>query len=214
MSLFQTFKKMLGGTRIERKTADWQAVTEAVSAGAAYLSQGSSYAYLRARSLLAGPRLFQDEGFSYALQICKWEGFAVAGQDIILMIEAEIRPKLPRETEPRKIILMNLYQDVLRTEPIPEHRADKGWDDVILRFGQRLDALLPSKALKPDEIATATAECILEHAPIDDLVRRADEAMVVNNVAFRFIELQTKLRLQLDFNELAQMLAKQMMVAR
>ena len=70
MSLFETFKKMLGGTRIERKAADWDPVVAAISASAAYLAQGSSYAYLRARTLLAGPRLFQDEGFSYALHIC------------------------------------------------------------------------------------------------------------------------------------------------
>ena len=210
MSLFQTFKKMLGGTRIDRETADWKNVTVAISSGAAYLSQGSSYAYLRARSLLAGPRLFQDDDFAWALQICKWEGYAVAGQDIILMIEAQIRPQLPSDAQTRKKGLMDLYLAVLDTEPVPEHRTEQGWQDVITRFDQRLDAFMVNKPMKPDEIATATAMCLLEHAPIEDSVRRADETMVVNNVAFRFIELQTKLRERFDFNELAKMLATKM----
>ena len=212
MSLFQTFKKMLGGTLIERKPADWANVAAAICAGAAYLSQGSSYAYLRARSLLAGPRLFQDEEFANALQICKWEGFAVAGQDIILMIEAEIRPSLPQHLESKKRVLIALYTAALESEPVPEHRAQQGWQDMVARFDQRLDAFMSNKPAKPDDIATATAMCILEYAPIDDLVRKADTTMVINNVGFRFIELQTKLRLQFDFNELAHMLAKRMTV--
>lgn len=210
MSLFETFKKMLGGTRIERKAADWDPVVAAISASAAYLAQGSSYAYLRARTLLAGPRLFQDEGFSYALQICKWEGYAVASQDIILMIEGEIRAQLTRDIASKKMILMQMYKAVLECEPVPEHRDEQGWDDVVVRFDQRLEAFMANKPARPDDIAAATALCLLEHAPIDELVRKADQVMVINNVGFRLIELQTKLRQQFDFNELAQMLAKRM----
>jgi hypothetical protein len=210
MDLMNIVKSLLGFMRLEKKAPEWNAVVIAVAGGSAYLAQGASYSYLRARTLLAGPRLFQDADFGYALQICKWEGFAVAGQDILLMIESELRPQLPADNQRRKRVLMQLYRAVLDSEPIPEHRQETGWDDVVNRFDQRLDAFMAGRPLKPDAISTETALCLLKYAPVDDEVRRADKMMVVNNVGFRFIDFQSKLREQFDFKELAQMLNKRM----
>ncbi len=151
-----------------RGRADWPAAVEAIRAGAAYLAQGASYSYLRARTLLAGPRLFQDADFGFALTICKWEGFGVAAQDLILILEAELRDRLP--------------------------------------------VFLSRPPLKPDAISIATALRLLEHAPIEESVRQADKMMVVNNVAFRFIEYQAKLRRKLDLPGLAAELSARMRV--
>ncbi len=87
-----------------RRSARWDDAVEAIRGGAAYLAQGSSYSYLRARTLLAGPRLFSDDDFAFALNICKWEGFAVAAQDLILIIEADMRAALPDDATRRRLI--------------------------------------------------------------------------------------------------------------
>jgi hypothetical protein len=200
-------RSLLGRFRFEKKPIDWQTLVEAISAGSAYLSQGASYSYLRARTLLAGPRLFQDEGFGFAMDICKWEGFAVAGQDILLMIESELRPRLPNASAERKRLLMAIYRDVLASHALPTHRQGKGWSEVIENFDGRLDTVLIAPPEKPDEIAKATAMCLLAHAPIDASVRAADGVMVINNVGFRFIDFQSQLRKQFDFELLAQFLA-------
>lgn len=201
---------LFGAMRIRRRAADWPSLVEAVRAGAAFLAQGSSYSYLRARTLLAGPRLFSDDDFGFALEICKWEAFAVAAQDLILILEAELRPRLPPAAANRAAGLAALYAAVLDSEPVPSHREDRGWDDMRARFDGRLAALLDARPLGPDAISTATALTILDHAPILDDVREADRMMVVNNVAMRFIDVQARLRREFDLAALGAMLAARM----
>ncbi|MGK7863914.1 hypothetical protein [Falsiroseomonas sp. E2-1-a4] len=197
---------LLGG----RRSADWPAAVEAIRAGAAYLAQGASYSYLRARTLLAGPRLFSDQDFGHALTICKWEGFGVAAQDLILILESDLRHLLPPDPQARARGLAALYREVLDSEALPEHRADCGWADLMVEFDARLDVYLSRTPLKPDAISIATALRLLQHAPIEDSVRKADQMMVVNNVAFRFIEYQAKLRRMLDLPAFAAQLSARM----
>jgi len=204
---------LIGSILPKRRTSDWPSSVEAIRAGAAFLAQGSSYSYLRARTLLAGPKLFSDPDFGFALQICKWEAFAVAVQDLILILEAEIRPALPADAGRRARGLTALYREVLASEEIPEHRASKGWDDAVAGFEARLSVYMEKPPLKPDAISIATALAILDHAPIDDGVREADRMMVVNNVAFRFIDCQSTLRKQLDLAAFASELTKRMTAA-
>ena len=203
----------IGSIMPKRRRSDWTAAVETIRAGAAFLAQGSSYSYLRARTLLAGPKLFQDEGFGFALQICKWEGFAVAAQDLILIMEAEMRENLPQDPVVRAGGLLHLYRDVLASEAIPDHRKDRGWDDAIAEFQARLPVFMERAPLKPDAICTATALRLLDHAPITDDVREADKIMVLNNVAFRFIDYQATLRKRLDLVGFARELSGKMDVA-
>ena len=202
--------ELIGTLMPRRKRSDWPAAVEAIRAGAAFLAQGASYSYLRARTLLAGPRLFQDEGFGLALQICTWEAFAVAVQDLILIIEADHRDSLPADPVRRARVLGELYREVLAREEMPEHRADKGWSDLIVEFDARLDVYMAKPPLKPDAISIATAMRLLDHAPIDKAVREADQIMVVNNVAFRFIDYQATLRKRIDLEAFAAQLAERM----
>ncbi|WP_187971874.1 esterase [Aquibium microcysteis] len=204
---------LIGSILPRRRTSDWPSFVEAIRAGAAFLAQGSSFSYLRARTLLAGPKLFADADFGFALQICKWEAFAVAVQDLILILEAEMRPALPADPALRAAGLAALYREVLASEEIPEHRKTKGWGDVVGAFDARLAVYMEKPPLKPDAISIATALTILDHAPIDDGVREADRMMVVNNVAFRFIDCQATLRKQLDLAAFAAQLTDRMTAA-
>jgi hypothetical protein len=201
---------LIGSILPKRRTSDWPSSVEAIRAGAAFLAQGASYSYLRARTLLAGPKLFSDPDFGFALQICKWEAFAIAVQDLILILEAELRQSLPADPVLRANGLAALYREVLASEEMPEHRVGKGWDDVIAGFEARLEVYMDKPPLKPDAISIATALTILQHAPIDDAVREGDKMMVVNNVAFRFIDCQSNLRKKLDLAAFASDLSRHM----
>ncbi|MBU2483436.1 MAG: esterase [Alphaproteobacteria bacterium] len=204
-------RDLIGAMRRKKKTiTDLDELAEAIRAAAAYLAQGASYSYLRARSLMAGPRLFSDEGFGGALEICKWEAFGVACQDLILILEADIRSGLPQDIEDRKRVFAALYSNVLSRETVPEHRKASGWGDMIGDFNLRLGSVLAGPPMKPDQISIATAQRILDHAPIDPGVRQADEMMVVNNVAFRFIDQQAKLRGELDIEAITSKLVMRM----
>lgn len=190
---------LLGTFRAPKRSGEWSHAVEVLRSGGAFLSQGASYSYLRARTLLAGPRLFSDDDFGFALTICKWEGFGVAVQDLILILESELRASLPADPEARARGLLRLYGDVLASEPVPQHRALEGWADLIAEFEARMPLFLSAPPSPPDGIAAATADRLLAHAPIDPDVREADREMVTNNTAMRFIDYQTRMRRRIDY---------------
>ncbi|MCG6121785.1 MAG: esterase [Microvirga sp.] len=201
-------------TGVERPRAtDWDGATEAIRSGAAYLAQGSVYSYLRARTGMAGPRLFQDEGFAFALDICKWEGFACAAQDLILILEGDLRDRPLGPREGLEDALVALYEAALAREPAPAHRADEGWSDVVAEFRGRLADALAAPPRKAEEISGATARRLMRHAPVEEAIRVSDIGMVLNNVAFRFVDYKRRMREDIDYDAVAGAIAARASVA-
>lgn len=184
------------------KTSDWAALPEAVRGGAAYLAQGSSYAYLRARAGFHGPRLFADHDFGAALERCKWETFAVAAQDLLLMIEIELRGHVEAGRTDVAGALQAAYRAVLEREAVPAHRVG-GWGDVVAEFEERLGGAMAAAAPEVGVIGEATAERLMATAPIEAAIRVSDTPMVTNNVLFRFVDYKHRLRSEIDFAALA-----------
>ncbi|PKP81540.1 MAG: esterase, partial [Alphaproteobacteria bacterium HGW-Alphaproteobacteria-2] len=48
---------LIGNLLPRARRSDWAGLVDTLRGGATYLSQGASYSYLRARTLLAGPKL-------------------------------------------------------------------------------------------------------------------------------------------------------------
>lgn len=204
-TFFRAVRSLIGDRR--SRVDDWQGLAEAVRSGAAYLAQGSSYSYIRARTGMMGPRLFQEELFGSNLERCKWETFAVAAQDLILIVEQELRAAgLP---SPTPEVLVALYRDSLALEAAPAHRRLDGWADLIERFAARAEAALAGGVRETDDICAATSETLLATAPIEDSIRAVDADMVTNNVAFRFIDYKRRLRSELDLPSIAAALLAQ-----
>jgi hypothetical protein len=191
-----------------RKASAWPQFAEAVRAGAAYLAQGSSYAYLRARAGTWAPKLFSEDAFSAELDRCKWEGFAVAAQDLVLVLETETRAHLGGDRTGLAAALEALYADALALEPLPPHRAASGWEDEKAAFGARAAAAVAAPPQSADAISGATAARLLREMPVEDVIRDLDRPMVTNNVAFRFIDYQRKMRREIDMAALAAALAE------
>lgn len=186
-----------------QKASAWPQFAEAVRAGAAYLAQGSSYAYLRARAGTWGPRVFTDDAFSAELNRCKWEGFAVAAQDLVLVLEAETRGRFEGDRAGLPAAIEALYADALALEPVPPHRAAVGWNDEKAAFHERAARAVAAPPQSADAISGATAARLLREMPVEDVIRELDRPMVTNNVAFRFIDYQRKLRREIDLAALA-----------
>lgn len=182
---------------------DLSAFRGALAAGAAYLAQGASYSYIRARSGLMGPRLMQDEAFGRGMERCKWEGYAAVAQDLVLAAEAELRGR----AEVPEAVWCDLYRAVLEAEPVPEHRRPGGWGDRIDEFARRLAVQRAGPAPALVEIAVHGGSVIVEYAPVEDAIREFDREMVVNNTVFRFVDHWTDLRRRVDWAALARELA-------
>ncbi len=103
--------------------------------------------------------------------------------------------------------IRGVYRDAVTSQDVPQHRKDRGWEDRITRFDQRLTAHMASPPHGIAEICCEGAEILLEHLPVTDEIRRTDREMVFNNVEFRFIEHVDGLRRRMDFPALARALA-------
>jgi len=190
------------------RAADWDGAAEAIRAGAAFLTQGSVYSYLRARTLLAGPKLFANDDFIFALEICKWEGFASAAQDLILILEGDMRDMDVGDRALLADTLVELYEATLALEPIPPHRADNGWSDLVARFRLRVSEALNHPPRTADEISPGTARVLMAHAPVEESIRVSDLPMVQNNLAFRFVDYKRRMRRDFDYAAVAEALAR------
>ena len=196
------------GTR-RRRIATVPDLAGAVTEGAAYLAQGASYSYIRARTAMMAPRLMDDPGFRAAMERCKWEGFAAAAGDLILIVEGDLRPHGAGAAP----FWRRLYREVLAAEPVPEHRAGEGsngegsagegWADRIAEFDRRLEVRLVGPPAGVEAISEHSAGVIIDYAPVEDAIREVDREMVTNNVQFRFIEHVEALRRRADWPALA-----------
>jgi hypothetical protein len=193
------FLKLLTIGRRKGRVRTLAELITAIAEGAAFLAQGASYSYIRARSGTLGPRLMQDAVFNVGMEYCKWEAFAAVAGDLILIVEAELRSygSWPATFWRR------LYREVLATHDVPEHRAESGWDDRIAEFDRRLEAHLAGPARGIEEICEHSAGVLMDNVPVTDDIRELDREMVVNNVKFRFIEHISGLRQRADWPALA-----------
>ena len=176
----------------------------AICEGAAYLAQGASYSYIRARAGTMGPRLMQDAGFGAGLERCKWEGFAAIAGDLILIVETELRRHgLNPGGAGGAALWRRLYREVLAAQAMPEHRAETGWADVVAAFDLALEAHLALPARGVAELCAHGAGVLLAFAPVEAAIRDLDREMVLNNVTFRFIDQVDALRARADWPALA-----------
>lgn len=178
----------------------------AVSEGAAYLAQGTSYSYIRARAGTMGPRLMQDPGFAAALDRCKWEGYAACAQDLLLIAEAELRPRLATPSA----FWTDQFGRVLAAHPVPEHLRAVGWAEHVREFEARLEHHLAAPPRGVAEVASHSGHVIMDFAPVEPAIRDSDRQMVVNNTCLRFIEHVDALRRRVEWPELAADIAGQL----
>jgi hypothetical protein len=190
------------------RAADWDGTAEGIRAGASFLAQGSIYSYLRARTLLAGPKLFDNDDFIFALEICKWEAFASAAQDLIIILEGDMREMDLGDRTELPETLMALYEATLDLEQIPDHRTESGWGDLVARFRPRIMEAVNNPPRTADEISPGTARIIMQHAPVEDPIRVSDLPMVQNNLAFRFVDYKRRMRRDFDYPAIAAAIAR------
>ncbi len=171
----------------------------AIGEGAAYLAQGASYSYIRARSGTMGPRLMQDAGFGAGMERCKWEGFAAVAGDLILIVETGLRP----DAAGTAAVWRRLYRAVLAAQEMPAHRADTGWTDRLAEFDLALETHRALPARGVEALCAHSAEVLLAFAPVEQAIRDLDREMVLNNVQFRFIDQVDALRRRIDWTALA-----------
>lgn len=169
---------------------------------AALLAQKCAIDYCRGKTGLASYALFTEKPFLEALDVCRWETFAAALEDLILLAHGELRAHVSDEQRPRlSSALLALHSALLAAHPAPAHRP-RGWSDAIEGFAARLHAA-PSAPPRVLELANHSAKRLFDTLPIHITMRELDEEVVYGAVRFRMIAISQDLRRRMRAAEVA-----------
>lgn len=153
---------------------------------ASFLAQKSTIEYCRARAGLNWYKLFKEQVFLDALEVCRWEAFAAVLSDMMLVVEARLRPHATGAEERLAGRLAALHDAILASHAPPAHRA-AGWSDAMAALPPRLLRAQLAPPQTPDRIAVAAGARIFEMLPIHPRLRGHDREMVINSIRFGMV---------------------------
>ena len=154
---------------------------------ASFIAQKCAVDYCRGKTGLASYALFSERPFLEAFDICRWEVFATALGDLLIIAEGQLRPHVPPEQRARLYDrLVILHGEVLAAMPIPVHRP-QGWGDATGAFTLRLQAAAAGEPQKALDVADHSAKRLFDTLPIHISMRELDEEVVYGAVRFRMI---------------------------
>ena len=202
MSIWKFF-----GTAKPPRSRDVAGLAGFLDREAAFLSQQASIEYSRARTGLLSQRIFNEDAFLAALDVCRWEAFAAVLADMIVITEGRLRPLVGQRSLEMRTMLEHLYGDILARYPLPEHRP-QGWSDVIQALPQRLARAQLAPPRPPHSIAVRSAKRLFETLPFHPSVRKNDKEMVVNSVRFGMVRFCERMAQDVDLAAIAQTIAE------
>lgn len=206
MKMIATFWKFFRSARPPR-AVDTAGLGNFLDREAAFLSQQASIEYSRARAGLLGQKLFSEDTFLAALDVCRWEAFAAVLGDMLIILEGRLRPFLPTHAVELRSTLLHLHRAVLERYPLPEHRPE-GWSDVLESFAPRLARAQLAPPRPPHFVAVRSAKRLFDTLPFHPTVRKNDKEMVVNSVRFGIIRYCERLTRDVDLAAVAADIAR------
>jgi hypothetical protein len=175
---------------------------------AALIAQKCAIDYVRGKTGLASYALFEEKTFLDALEVCRWETFAVVLGDLVLIAEGYLRPHAVVDDRSRLCdALIGLYSATLNPLPLPVHRAE-GWGEVTASFASRLRAAGLAEPKQALDVADHSAKRLFETLPIHASYRELDEEPVYGSVRFRMVAVSQEMQRRFAAVELAQRLVQ------
>jgi hypothetical protein len=167
------------------------------------IAQKCAIDYCRGKTGLASYALFTEKQFLAALDVCRWESFAAVLGDLLILVEAALRPHVEAtRREQLRTALAGLYARILGSMPLPSHRS-QGWDDEIQALTLRLQAASAGTPRQALDVADHSAKRMFDTLPIHSSYRELDEEVVYGSVRFRMIATNQELQRRLAAADLA-----------
>lgn len=151
---------------------------------AALIAQKCAIDYCRGKTGLASYALFTEKPFIEALDVCRWETFAVVLGDLLILAGGHLRPHAASAEARLPDVLQGMYRAILEAQPAPGHRAE-GWSDLVTAFDERLRQVAwPPRTM---DLADHSAKRLFDTLPIHISMRKLDREVVYGAVRFRMI---------------------------
>jgi hypothetical protein len=168
---------------------------------AALIAQKCAHDYCRGKTGLASYALYTEAPFLRALDVCRWETFAVVLGDLLILAERYLLAHIGDGARPRlQDALLDLHRAILESMPRPAHRP-AGWAEVLATSAARLK----DSAQRPStrELADHSAKRLFDTLPIHIGLRELDEEVVYGAVRFRMIAVSQEMERRIDAAPLA-----------
>lgn len=186
-------KALAGLWRRTPVVSDREGLRAFLAGEAAFLAQKTTVEYCRARAGLLWQKLFSEQGFRDALDVCRWGAMAAVLADQVVVAEGLLRAHVRGHEPALGGALAALYEDILRgyAEVPPEQRA--GWDDLIADLPARIARTQLGPPHAPDQIARTSGNRVYELLPIHKSLRGHDREMMVNAIRFGMVAFHERL---------------------
>lgn len=146
---------------------------------ASYLAQKTVIGYCRVKTLYDYEKLLGEPAFRDALEVCRWETYAGALGDSLILAEGLLRPGDEAQRIALADSLAALYPELLN-RIVPSHRTD--WQDRLEAFANRFALTRQSEPAQPHVVVEKTARLIHELVPIHQRLKRNDLEVVLGDL--------------------------------
>ena len=200
---WQTLAKYFGvGRSVRRRAiADRGSLTEYLDSRASHVAQTTLYGYLKTRSGIRFPQLFEHSEYLISINIAKWQVWLAALSDISVYAGGLIHRRSGLSEEVVGRIVSGAVNDILARTGIP----DEAGPDFAAQT-ECVRARIVScdwASVEDDESAfSASPAALIEWAPVVEEFKKRDDEIVRNSVRFHWIEVRRCLRADLNVEEL------------
>jgi len=164
---------------------------------ASFVAQTSLYGYLRTRTGMRYPELFEDDGFVHSINIAKWQLWLDCLSDLAVYCGGMLMHH-PQATEAGVSALMQgIVDEIINETGIPQDAGEK-FPESAEHVRQRLAICNWENITDDEQPFSHSPKSLVRWAPIVDELKQLDEEIVINSVRFRWQKVRRELRRNLD----------------
>ncbi len=197
--LWQTLMEYLGpgGRSRAQRIAVREDLCAFLGSRANHIAQTSLYGYLRARAGVRYPELFANEDFVKSIDIAKWYIWLACLSDLAVFAGGLVVLQTGAQSADVGRLMREVADTVLASTGIPAE-AGAEFNSLADSLRARLEACDWASVQDNETPFSESPAALIKWAPIFDDLKRLDDEIVRNSMRFRWREVRSDLRRDLD----------------
>jgi hypothetical protein len=163
-----------------------------------FVSQKCVTEYCRSKAGLNWDKLMLEADFIDVINVSRWQAYIHVLDDIMVMLEAQLRPFCDNRLEELANALVALESDVIKGHKIPII-PEGGWSEHLRGLRSRIGFLQEGPPHPTREIAKVSGNKVFNVLPIHSRLSKHDHELVVNSVRFLMMGVHGKMQELIDF---------------
>ena len=201
-ALWQVLREYFNISRLRKQEPvnSKESLKEFLSTRASFVAQTSLYGYLRTRTGMRYPELFDDDPFVVSINIAKWQMWLACLSDLAVYAGGLILINSKANEQKIASLIQDIVNEILEETGKPEDSGDK-FSESAQHVRQRLTMCQWSEVTDDEKAFSHSPQALVDWAPIIDELKQMDEEIVINSVRFRWQKVRQDLRKALDANQ-------------